>query len=225
MDGSVDPYTSTAAVAFIHDNDISHIYLPNSSSMMQTELLAILKAFQHAEFHQKSIVIHIDSLGAIQTLKGRQLKDNVKLITTILCTAQAIHESGRRTYINWITSHVGIMGNEEADYTARNTLLLAQVTPPIPFSISGIKSTLKTTSCKVAKNQLHHWTSRGLLSVSWFSLTIKNSFPFPEQVSRKTRNNLPRLRLGYNCLAKIKEMMPLECMHSNTQQTSRCNTI
>ena len=156
MDGSVDPYTSTAAVAFIHDNDISHIYLPNSSSMMQTELLAILKAFQHAEFHQKSIVIHIDSLGAIQTLKGRQLKDNVKLITTILCMAQAIHESGRRTYINWITSHVGIMGNEEADYTARNTLLLAQVTPPIPFSISGIKSTLKTTSCKVAKNQLHH---------------------------------------------------------------------
>ena len=48
-DGSVNPHTKTSAAAFTHEETTAHYRLSNGSSTLQTELLAIQKALQHAD--------------------------------------------------------------------------------------------------------------------------------------------------------------------------------
>jgi len=134
----VDTYSGNAAAAFVHTEATAHFRLPDGSSTLQTELLAIMKALQHAEFRRKPVVVHTDSLGAIQALQKSNPRDNVGLLTSILTTAHNIKERGRNININWIPSHVGIKGNEEADLAAKNALSLPHVTVPIPTSLAKI---------------------------------------------------------------------------------------
>jgi len=219
-DGSVDTYTGNAAAAFIHKEATAHFRLPDGSSTLQTELVAIMKALQHAELRQRPVVIHSDSLGAIQALQKSRPRDNVGLITAILTTAHNIQGRGRSIHLNWIPSHVGIEGNEAADLAAKNALSLPNVTVPVPASLSMIRAKLKKASSGVSKKQLRHWASQGSPSANWFTITNMNTTPFPENLHRKTRNNLHRLRLGYKCLEELKRNTPTECAHCNTDTTS-----
>ena len=203
-DGSVDPDSKTAAAAFVHEETTAVFRLPNGSSTLQTELVAILKALQYAEARDKPVVIHTDSLGSIQALAKGPPKDNVSLVTTIWATAQQIKENGRTIHLNWIPSHVGIPGNEEADTAAKNALHLPTVTAHPPPSLSNLKNLMKSASHEVAKRNLRRWASEGSPSANWYLIARNNRTPFPSQLNRKTRNHLHRLRLGYRCHSEIK---------------------
>ena len=57
-DGSVNQSTGTASAAFVNKNTTAIYRLPDGSSTLQTELLAIQKALQHAEQEQQGAVIN-----------------------------------------------------------------------------------------------------------------------------------------------------------------------
>ncbi|XP_045121986.1 uncharacterized protein LOC123510718 [Portunus trituberculatus] len=218
-DGSVDPQTSASASAFTHEDETALFRLRNGSSTLQTELLAILKALQHAEPRQKPVTIHTDSLGCIQALTRGTPRDNVGLISSILVTARRIQANGRTVQVNWIPSHSGIPGNEEADTAAKNALKLSTVTAQIPPSLSSLKNSIKTVTSQEAKNNIRRWASVGSPSASWYLHASQNPSPLPRQLDRRTRTNMHRLRLGYKCFNEITNT-PDTCPHCNTQTMS-----
>ncbi|KAK3893798.1 hypothetical protein Pcinc_002411 [Petrolisthes cinctipes] len=65
---------------------------------------------------------HIDSRAGLQALQQPHPKDNVGLITTILGILQSIAAQGRQVKLNWISSHVGVRGNESADAAAKRAV-------------------------------------------------------------------------------------------------------
>ena len=71
-------------------------------------------------FVQGPIVIHTDSLSAIQTLAQRYPTENKRLIGDIYQYTETLH---RPIILNWVPSHVGLEGNEMADRAATKAIL------------------------------------------------------------------------------------------------------
>ncbi|KAG0695455.1 hypothetical protein GWK47_026899 [Chionoecetes opilio] len=136
----VDTTKGTAAAA-VHHYEFAALYrLPDNSSTLQTELLAILRAPQLAVPRDINVTIHTDSLGASQALQTVSPKDNVNLITSVLATAKNTHDNGRHVHLNWVPSHTGIPGNEAADLAAKEALSLPRL--PRPFRPASPRSRL-----------------------------------------------------------------------------------
>ncbi len=87
------------------------------TARLQTELAAIREAIRHARSQpETNIVIHTDSQGAIDNLR-KPHRDNIALNKDIQTDIQRCN---KHFVINWIPSHIGIPGNEEADTAAKN---------------------------------------------------------------------------------------------------------
>ncbi|KAK8384668.1 hypothetical protein O3P69_014324 [Scylla paramamosain] len=63
-DGSVDQATNRAAAAFVHEEKIGHYRLPDHSSTLQNELVAIRKALKHAKTRRKHEVRRLAAEGS-----------------------------------------------------------------------------------------------------------------------------------------------------------------
>ncbi|KAK8393514.1 hypothetical protein O3P69_006684 [Scylla paramamosain] len=64
-DGSVDQTTNRAAAAFVHEEEIGHYRLPDHSSTLQTELIAIRESLEHAKTRQKHEVRRLAAEGSL----------------------------------------------------------------------------------------------------------------------------------------------------------------
>lgn len=215
-DGSVDPTTNRAAAAFVSDEATGHFRLPDGSSTLQTELVAIEKALQHAVPRHKDIVLHSDSLGAIQCLQQEHITDNIHLITSIHATAQSIHRQNRKIAINWIPSHTNIRGNDLADETARNALKLPTVTHHIPTAKSQVQCILKAAVKVLRAQEVRQAAAEGGTSANWYLTVTTDSQPLPTTFPRHTQTRMHRLRLGFRCRAEIIDTLPQTCKHCDT---------
>ena len=114
--------TNTTAAARVTDH----------SSSTQAELAAIKMAMGHAHTcHNLNVLINTDSRTAIASL-CKQHNENINLTHPIITTAKAIHGAGRTICINWIPSHVGISGNDNADLLAKQAAQRSSVSFAIP---------------------------------------------------------------------------------------------
>ena len=121
-DGSATEATSNGgAGALIHFTDTSEtISIPTGrfSSNFRAETEAILEAAQ--TIARKSsrttgrVVIFTDALSVLQALENPNNKDLNKLRTSL----KQVCEATKQTVLQWIPSHCGIDGNEEADRLA-----------------------------------------------------------------------------------------------------------
>ncbi|XP_050691146.1 ribonuclease H-like [Eriocheir sinensis] len=132
-DGSVDPDSGKngrTGAPFVTGERQRAWRTSDHCSTLQTELVAILHALEHAQHRREAtVVLHTDSRGALQALKGHP-KDNVGLITAILGILQSLAAQGKRVCLNWIPSHVGVRGNDAADEAAKRAAQGSTVTKP-----------------------------------------------------------------------------------------------
>ncbi|GFW99925.1 uncharacterized protein LOC103524116 [Trichonephila clavipes] len=88
----------------------------------------------------QNIVIFIDSQAAIKTISGYNLFSSKlefeckQLINSFLCTR-------REVVLQWIPSHCGIYGNEQANKLAKEALMLHL--PCLPMSLRNAKRLLR----------------------------------------------------------------------------------
>ncbi|KAG0720484.1 hypothetical protein GWK47_048421 [Chionoecetes opilio] len=104
---SVDPERGATGAAVVTGQEVLSWRTPDHCSTLQTELVAIQHALEHARHRREEmVVVHSDSRSALQVLQ--QLSpptDNVRLTTTILVLAQGIAAQGRHVRLNWVPSH------------------------------------------------------------------------------------------------------------------------
>ncbi|XP_068205409.1 uncharacterized protein [Palaemon carinicauda] len=96
--------------------------LSDHASILQAELYAIAKALENSLSKFGRTTIHTDSRGAIQSISKRNFTENIYLISSIKAMATAYAQRNRRVTLNWIPSHVGVQGNDEADRLANSAL-------------------------------------------------------------------------------------------------------
>ena len=84
--------------------------LNNKATIFQAELYAIYMAFKHSNYQGNDrVVIHTDSLSALQGLSKRRPSDNISLVNDILIIAK---KKTIKPLLNWVSSHTSIKGNE-----------------------------------------------------------------------------------------------------------------
>jgi ribonuclease HI len=178
-DGSVNE-DGTSGFAFVAPHITKSYRASDGCSTVQTELAAIREAVRDARSQSaRHIVIHTDSQGAIDNLRNPH-RDNVALNKDI---QNNIRHSDKNFIINWIPSHIGITGNEEADVAAKNGTRKSQPDTIIPNSRRQTRASFHQTAHHRWQDQLQSSMST---AVQW-RLSIPNT---PEAAS--ALNRLPR---------------------------------
>ena len=107
---------SGVAAASFSVNTSKVIKLNPDATVMQAELTAIKLALETAD-KTKQLIIHTDSLTSIQALENKDSQNNTTLLNTItICSS----EFNQPPILNWIPSHIGLMGNEAVDKLANS---------------------------------------------------------------------------------------------------------
>lgn len=119
-DGSKKPEQVGAAFISIQNNFSHQIKLNKDCTIMNAELIAIKEAVEYAvENKWNKTVILSDSKSALQHIKSISKGVACKKIAyNIIEQIMQLQQKGAFIYLQWIPSHVGIHGNEEADLLA-----------------------------------------------------------------------------------------------------------
>jgi kelch-like protein 2/3 len=121
-DGSKDPQNNTNGCAFvIPELKVSKGFkLQSHMSIFMCELTAIFLALNWIQdFKPLNTVIFVDSLSALQAIKGSIYKVKNSIIYDIYNIFTSLSNIGINDILEWIPSHVGILGNEIADKEAK----------------------------------------------------------------------------------------------------------
>ncbi|XP_050704461.1 uncharacterized protein LOC126989883 [Eriocheir sinensis] len=108
-DGSVAQHSGAVGAAFVTAGHTELIRVSDGSSSTQAELVAISWALKHAEEEGVgAVVLHCDSVPAIQSLLAEPATDNISLLTGIHARMQGLQREGRVIHFNWVPSHAGV---------------------------------------------------------------------------------------------------------------------
>lgn len=199
-DGSVDPTSGRSGAAFVTGGVERMWRTPDHCSTLQTELVAILHALQHAlSRHETTMVILCDSQTALQALQQQlQPRDNVRLTTTILSSLHQLAHRGKQVRLHWIPSHVGLRGNDAADEAAKRAAQAPTVTwGDVCPSLQQVKAHARREVASRAHRH-HQRLEASKRQAAWYAaatryLPLDPSLQWP----RSDGVRLQRLRLGY----------------------------
>ena len=191
-DGS--KHRSSTACAFVFDHVYFDDRLPDDTSVFCAELFALLRALQYILSRRvPRAIVCSDSKSALQCLTNT---DNTRsLVRDIQMTLHEIERNRLDVLLMWIPGHVGILGNERADYRAKQALTKEDITP-IPPDYRDILSVLR--------GSVAQWFSRWWReSRPTFLKTVKpttGEWVSSYRRSRREEVALARLRLGHTRL-------------------------
>jgi ribonuclease HI len=152
VDGSVDNNTGHSASAFISHNPEctaeKAIRVSDHVSSTQAELAAIHEVLVHINNYSNTtpsqVVIHCDSMSAIQALKKTKIDPFNLQVQEILDLAHTLSNSQAiRITLHWIPSHIGIPGNEAVDTLVKTALQHSTVDKHLPVTLGQIKATVQ----------------------------------------------------------------------------------
>jgi kelch-like protein 2/3 len=127
--------------------------LQSHISIFMCELTAIFLALNWIQaFKPLNTVIFVDSLSALQAIKGSIYKVKDYIIYDIYNMFTSLSKIGIDVILEWIPSHVGILGNELADKEAKNSLSLKNKYAFNPL----YKEDIKTLSRTILKDMWHN---------------------------------------------------------------------
>lgn len=190
-------YASCGKFTSNFDGELEAIYIALS------QLCARLHSFS-------KVVIFCDSMSAIQAISS--LKNNVtSKIREIRKSIKNLKDANKIITFQWVPSHIGIEGNEKADYLAKKgTKIYAPAKNSIPFL--SIKLLIKSRF-KAERLEYLQKISKGK---KWESL-LQNTYL---QSSRKETVAAFRLITGHDCLAQHLHRMNImrspNCMLCNS---------
>ncbi|XP_068218943.1 uncharacterized protein [Palaemon carinicauda] len=213
-DGSVDINIPAAGSAVFSRSFSCAWRLSDHASILQAELYAIAKALENSLYKYGNTTIHTDSRGAIQSITKRNFSENIHLISTIKAMAAAHALRNRKVTINWIPSHVGVQGNDEADRLANSALRCPTVDKACRPSLSHIKK-LMNDYCHIQKKSLiRQVLLEGSRSATWYT-SVTNLLPhnIPKSLNRKLTVIIFRLRLGYLCTWQLIDIEDRPCLY------------
>ncbi|XP_068225280.1 uncharacterized protein [Palaemon carinicauda] len=211
-DGSVDMNLPVAGSAVFSNTFTSGWRLSDHASILQAELYAIAKALENSLYKYGHTTIHTDSKGAIQSILKRNFKENIHLISTIKTMATAHAQRNRKVTLNWIPSHVGIHGNDEADRLANSALSYPTISRACRPSLSHIKKVMSNYCHLQKKSLIRQVFLDGSRSAKWYT-EVTNIIPhsMPKSLRRQLTTILFRLRLGYLCSWQIISIEDRPC--------------
>lgn len=112
-DGSKSSVSTTFAAIHQNGDIIETGHINNYCINFTAEALAILKAVKYAENQKSKFIICTDSLSSIQAICNTNYDS--QLINEI---RNCLIKSSNKINLLWVTSYVGILGNELADAAA-----------------------------------------------------------------------------------------------------------
>ena len=152
----------------------------------------------------------------MQALQQGVSKENKALITRVKNLLLQHKQSNRQVTLNWIPSHIGIAGNEEADQLAKQTRFVDQVQVPVQPSLSQLCNRAKSQARARMQEKANFHIQQGSYSADWYKMvTDHNTYPMG-QVQRQLATTIHRLRLGYKANWEIVNPEPRECKHCDT---------
>lgn len=216
-DGSViDECNGCGITSILFDQQY---HLPNNTSIFSAELYAIQRA---VETTPKNInTIFSDSLSALQELK-KQYSNNA-IVQKI---QDKVLKSTKTFKFIWIPSHIGIKGNEQADFLAKDAL-----NKPLHNNYKYIAKDFGTAiHQETLKKWKQHWeeipNTNKLKKIQATVPKWKNL----HQLSRKDTVKITRLRIGHTLathkyildrttppLCTCKERLTIEHIFNNCQ--------
>ena len=85
------------------------------------EIKAISRALTYIQYsHLQKFIVYSDSLSVLQAIDIQDCK--TPLVADILQHIYEVIHKGKELVFCWVPSHFGILGNEEADKLAKQTL-------------------------------------------------------------------------------------------------------
>ena len=151
---------------------------------------------------------YTDSLSALQSLSSSDNRSH-PTVWDILILARNLACQGYAIMFCWIPAHVGIVGNEQADISAK----YAVETLSIPLPLSDVKISIKNIFYEKWKNMWALQEDNKLHNIK------PNIDVWPSLTKRKMDVVLTRLRIGHCRLTHkhlfLKELSPI-CTHCNT---------
>ena len=171
------------------------------------------------DFRPNKVAIFVDSLSALQALQNSMFKAKTQIIYDIKLLYSELINTGTHVVLEWIPSHVGIMGNELADQAAKKSLNLPVITNFIPLSKEDIKNSCKNFLRAMWQKEWETNNSRQLFSIS---PQVNFNINIPK-LSRENERLLFKLRIGYIGLNKHLFKIGLRdtpyCLHCNTEES------
>ena len=186
---------SAAGAAFITDTEERSYNLPAESSVMTTELFAILKATEHASTQNpgQQCVIFSDSLSSMLLLQSTKPRSYRNLIHNIQYN---LMKANNNITLQWIPGHRGIPGNDRAD-----TLAKVANTKPRTVLMLPTEDYYKIINENVNKQWLQQWHNAVRSEAKgrhFFSIKDNLDFwPWCSHKSRVIETALARLRVGH----------------------------
>ena len=167
--------------------------LPDGASVYSAELTALSLAIQYINNSDDCrFVIFSDSLSALQALHGRVFKN--PLLCHIIHQYMNATDEGNNIAFCWVPSHVGIRGNELADWTAKAALNLELSDSQVP------PSDFRQSANKLIYDR---WQSSWSFTENNKLQTIQPDLKNHSQKSGRSRREdvvLTRLRIGHTWL-------------------------
>lgn len=222
-DGSKDAQCAGAAVFDPQSNDMFKFKIKANISIMYCELIAISEALSYAlTLDTQRIVVITDSKSALLHLA--RLPSNYRGTPIALVIVQTIFEllrTNKTIILQWIPSHVGIMGNEKADQAAKLAL-----SEGIPYTCLPLHSDQVHKVKYICKDLWQeYFDERSLTKGIWYRTIQAEPFRCPwfqdMEAHRQYVVTLLRLRSGHIPSNKFAHLMG----KTDSPNCTDCNVI
>ena len=158
-------------------------------SSFRAEAIAIQEGLKEIEKREgiRKVALFTDSKAVLTKMKAGAPDQELQALDLSWMVLKKLNDRGVEVNMQWVPSHVGVIGNEKADEVANRASLLGQEDSPIDY---------KTVKARTARKITEEWREN-IEHTSW-----KRGRTFERSMSRKERTTLATLRTGHSYMLR-----------------------